>query len=246
MGCISIETGGLNHTSSLDNLLSWATYAPYQYIEGGGGDAPCRDKVRPKSEISRIIIFIYLWATYGLYQYIHVHIYMVSSHMNVYHYFTNQSVRWYWASLRSQLCRPVDLGWREPGMTWRRPGMTYSHPLLLTNLYMGTCRRGGGGIRRYPTSLPWPIWNLSCDWSVDSKTNMADQTRVTKHLKTNAIYYMKINIFRIKIHGWERESMVDCLRDQQDPTGSSPGFQARLMQIWYIHVCRSIRLLYSL
>ena len=22
--------------------------------------------------------------------------------------------------------------------------------------------------------------------------------------------------------------MVDCLRDQQDPTGSSPGFQARL------------------
>ena len=22
-----------------------------------------------------------------------------------------------------------------------------------------------------PTSLPWPIWKLSCDWSVDTKTN---------------------------------------------------------------------------
>ena len=34
-----------------------------------------------------------------------------------------------------------------------------------------------------PTSLSWPIWKLSCDWSVDTKTNMADPTRVTKHLK---------------------------------------------------------------
>ena len=42
-----------------------------------------------------------------------------------------------------------------------------------------------------PTSLPWPIWKLSCDWSVDTKTNMADTTRVTKHFKTNAIYCMK-------------------------------------------------------
>ena len=40
------------------------------------------------------------------------------------------------------------------------------------------------------TSLPWPIWKLSCDWPVDTKTNMADATRVTKHLKTNAIYCM--------------------------------------------------------
>ena len=42
-----------------------------------------------------------------------------------------------------------------------------------------------------PTSLPWNILKLSCDWSVDTKTNMADPTRVTKHLQTNAIYCMK-------------------------------------------------------
>ena len=57
----------------------------------------------------------------------------------------------------------------------------------------------------------WPIWKLSCDWSVDTKTNMADATRVTKHLKTNAIYWIlyDINIFWINnsqvrkvIHGW--------------------------------------------
>ena len=47
-----------------------------------------------------------------------------------------------------------------------------------------------------PTTLPWPIWKLSCDWSVDTKTNMADATRVTKYLKTNNSQVRKV------IHGW--------------------------------------------
>ena len=52
-----------------------------------------------------------------------------------------------------------------------------SHPLLLA-----FCIRECEGEEE-----PSPIWKLSCDWSVDTKTNMADATRVTKHLKTNAI-----------------------------------------------------------
>ena len=41
-----------------------------------------------------------------------------------------------------------------------------------------------------PTSLPWPIWKLTCDWPIETKTKMVATTGVTKHLENRYYFCM--------------------------------------------------------
>ena len=82
--------------------------------------------------------------------------------------------------------------------------------------------RGGGGIRR-SHFVAMPIWKLSCDWSVDTKTKhdgLNESNKVFGNKYFSKCY--EINKFWINnsqvIHGW-------LFAGPADPTGSSPGNQ---------------------
>ena len=106
---------------------------------------------------------------------------------------------------QTRCIKPVN---QQTCQSWGRLETTLSHPLLLANLYMGTWRRGGGGIRRSHFVV---MAHLKAElWLVRWYQNKHGGPNESNKAFENKCYLLyEINIFRINnsrvrkvIHGW--------------------------------------------
>ena len=111
--------------------------------------------------------------------------------------------------------------------TVREREITVSHPLLLANLYMGTWRRGGGGIRRSHfvamAHLKAKLWLVRWYQNKHGGPNESNKAFENKCYLLYEINIFRINNSRVRkvIHGRLSAGPARSHR-------SSPGFQARL------------------